>query len=334
MKKFEDRAKSYVEKLFEVDSKSTNLADLPDDFSPIDELDSINQEFDLVKLMSKAIDPHTGIPRNIKIPEGDFPEAKNYFDFCQNFLGPDVRFPFTRQMWICIHLLGEYCPRCSHEKWNKGILTTPLAFDARNLPNRVQFLHYGKCPKCKVTKAELIAKKELNPYTETALCIGQRAGKSTVTASLSAYVFHKYLKFPKMSSVCEGIQASTPLTATFVGLRFADAFGLLWDPVVKNIDGSPWFCLAEGTAITLADGTSKPIEAMQAGDVVKTLEGQHPVVNVFDNGVQNCFDLNLADGRTLTGTAEHQVRCLGPDGASIVWKSIRDITDEDLVLSS
>lgn len=240
MAKFDQKVEDYVANLFGVSSKTTKVEDLPEGYDPLDEMAEDDNDFSLVKVFSKALDPQTGMPRDIKIPEGDFPEAKNYFDFCENFLGPDVRFPFTRQMWIAIHALGEYCPRCSHPRW-ANVLTTPLHSDPKNLPDRVQFLHYGKCPKCKVTKRELIEKKELNLYTEMALCIGQRAGKSTITASMSAYLLHKYLKYPKLSNVCEGIQASTPLTATFLGLRFADAYGLLWEPLVKNIKQSTWF---------------------------------------------------------------------------------------------
>lgn len=330
---FDQKARAFVEDLFGVTAKNTKLEDLPDDYVPIRDIDEDDYNgFDLVKMIGKAVDPVTGIPRDIKIPEGDFPEAKNYFDFCENFMGPDSRFPFTRQMWICIHLLGEYCPHCSHPRW-LDILKTPLNFDCRNLPDRVTFLNYGKCPKCKRTKAEMVANKELPLYTEMALCIGQRAGKSTMTASLSAYMTHKYLKYPKMSSVCEGIQASTPLTATFLGLRFADAYSLLWEPIIKNIDGSTWFCLAEGTAITLADGTTKPIENMTVGDSVKTLEGQSVVEHVFDNGLQECFDITLTNGVVLTGTESHQVRCLSDDGTSIIWKQIGDITESDFVLT-
>jgi hypothetical protein len=282
--------------------------------------------------MDKAIDAVTGLPRDIRLPEGDFKEAKNYFDWCENFVGEDDKFPFTRQMWAAIHLLAEYCPRCSHPKW-QDVFNLKVDTDPRNIPNKVQMLNYGVCPKCKGTKQEFFAKKEMNLYVEGAWLWGQRAGKSTVTGGLANYITHKYLKFPKMSSICGGIKAATPLTATFVGLRFADAMATLWEPITKGILDSPWFCLAEGTSISLADGTYKPIEQMQVGDEVKTLEGSNAVNNVFDNGVQECFDLQLENGTTLTGTDKHQVRCLGGDGMSVVWKKIADITEDDFVLT-
>lgn len=73
------------------------------------------------------------------------------------------------------------------------------------------------------------------------LACGVMSHNSAFTASASAYQTHLYLKVPKLSTICEGIQESTPLTATFVGLRFSDAFNLLWTPLMEIIDHSPWF---------------------------------------------------------------------------------------------
>lgn len=237
---FASKSKNYVDSLFNnPGSASLPWEAFPDDYDPLD-LIAADGEFDLAKMMDKAVDSITGLPRDIRLPEGDFPEAKNYFDYCENFVGPDTKFPFSRQMWAAIHLLAEYCPRCSHPKW-ENIFNVGVDVDPRNIPNNVRLLHYGKCPKCKTTKAELFANKELNLYVEAAWLWGQRSGKSILTASLTNYLLHKYLKFPKMSAICEGIQSSTPLTATFVGVRFADAIATLWEPITKGIHDSPWF---------------------------------------------------------------------------------------------
>lgn len=237
--KFALKARSYVEDLFGVNTDS-RLMDMPDNWDPLDEI-AADSEFDLSNLMSKAVDPSTGMPRDVRLPEGDFKEAANYFDFCANFTGTDFRFPFARQMWAVLTLLAEYCPKCSHPKLIGSPDKIPVGIDARKLQEKMQLLNYGVCPKCKATKHELWQSGHLNIYREAVWRWGQRSGKSTVTGSLSNYVTHKYLMFPKMSTVCRGIQASTPLTATFVGLRFADAFALLWDPVVKGFADSPWF---------------------------------------------------------------------------------------------
>lgn len=243
VKQIKSKNRSFAESLFGVGGANP-YADLPDDYVPLDLIASDVEDFNLSKMMDKAIDEVTGLPRDIRLPEGDFKEAKNYFDWCTNgsgkFVGPDDKIPFARQMWAAIHLLAEYCPRCSHPKWQEA-LNLGVGVDPKNLPNRVTFLEYGKCPKCKATKRELWKAGELNIYVEAAWCWGQRAGKSTVTSSLTNYITHKYLKFPKMSSICDGIKAATPLTATFVGLRFADAMATLWEPISKGYLDSPWF---------------------------------------------------------------------------------------------
>jgi hypothetical protein len=244
---FDERTRAYVEELFGVADRQAatgSIEDLPDDYSPVGLIAS-ESDFDLSKLVDNALDPVTGAPRDIKIPENDFPEAKNYFDFCLNFQGPDFRFPFIRQMWIMLMLFGEVCPRCTPTKW-MNIHNVPVGKaeginQGISVGNKMQLLDYGTCPRCKVTKRELFANRELKQYRELALCVGQRGGKSTTVASGAQYMLHKYLKYPRMSSLCVGIQASTPLMATFVGYRFADAFNLLWDPIIKNIDQSPWF---------------------------------------------------------------------------------------------
>lgn len=329
---FKGKSRDYVEQMFS-DRSSSSLPweAFPDDYDPLDQI-AADGDFDLSSLMDKAVDEITGLPRDIRLPEGDFPEAKNYYDYCENFLGPDTKKPFARQMWAAIHLLAEFCPRCSHPKWT-DIWNVRVDVDSKNIPNNVQLLHYGVCPRCKATKSEFFAAKEMNLYVEGAWLWGQRSGKSTLTASLTNYLIHKYLKYPKMSSICEGIQSSTPLTATFVGVRFADAVATLWEPITKGIHDSPWFCLAEGTPIRMADGSSKPIEDVTAGNLVMSLEGPNEVLNHFDNGVQDCTLIELASGTSLVGTNQHQVRCLGQDGLSIVWKSIGDITEKDFVLT-
>ena len=158
-----DKFRKYSENLFEEDLDVSSIIDK-------------EGEFDLVKLVKKSIDPVTGIPRNMKLPEGDFKEAKNYFDYVSNFLGHEAKFPFARQLWLLTMLLGEYCPRCSDKKFLK-IENVPVDYDPRHTPDRLQYLNYGRCPKCKATKSELVSAKEMNLYIEMALCIGQRAGK-------------------------------------------------------------------------------------------------------------------------------------------------------------
>lgn len=247
--RFEDKAKVYVDQLFGIQDNETDKVSVgidaskfeayPDDYSPIQKIEE-EGEFDLVKLVGKAIDPLTGVPRDIKLPEGDFKEAKNFFDFCLKFRGPEAKFPFSRQMHLMLNLFAEMCPRCTPKKYF-NILNVPVGLDGREMKDLVTLTNYGVCPKCGGHKSEFVRNKELNEYVEMNLCIGQRAGKSTTVGAGAEYLTHKYLMYPRLAGVCRGVSSATPLVATFVGFRFSDAAALLWKPVMDGINESPWF---------------------------------------------------------------------------------------------
>jgi predicted phage terminase large subunit-like protein len=75
-------------------------------------------------------------------------------------------------------------------------------------------------------------------------------------------------------------------------------------PVGKHDDQ----CLIEGTLITMADGSRKPIEAVRVGDVVATHEGPCAVeaCGVTDEAA-DVMQVAFSDGSVLTGTPNHPV---------------------------
>lgn len=196
--------------------------------------------FNIQALMKEAKDPVTGTLRDLKIDDRDLPLAKNFYDFSFNIIGKDSNPPWARQLWTGAMLNGEICPCCSKKSW-LDINTVPKDFKSRDLPEFLQFLENGICPKCKRTKAELIANHDLKAYIELVLVWGQRSGKSESAAFFSAYHTHRYLKFPKLSTLSLALQASTPLTATFVSLTFTKAVSLLWTPLYNKITSSSWY---------------------------------------------------------------------------------------------
>lgn len=75
-------------------------------------------------------------------------------------------------------------------------------------------------------------------------------------------------------------------------------------------------CVAAGTPISLANGKTRPIEEVEAGDVVlsytKAADGTsvltaRTVTARLDRGVKDCLELTLADGRTLRCTPDHRL---------------------------
>jgi hypothetical protein len=109
---------------------------------------------------------------------------------------------------------------------------------------------------------------------------------------------------------------------------------LLWTPYANIINDSKWFCIAEDSTVLMDDGTVTPIQDVSAGDYVRTYESPSKrVLNRFDNGVQECFEVTLANGLTIVATADHEFHCIDSAGVK-VWKKLRDINNDDEVITS
>lgn len=292
-------------------------------------------DFDIIAKMNEAKDPDTGLLRDLKIDDGDLHHASSFYDFCFNVIKGDAHPPWMMQMWIGLMLFAEVCPVCSDKRWlslDYMISNVDRGAPSEGIADHLKILKHGVCPKCKRTKHELINKWGLVNYVELVNVLGQRSGKSASAATYSSYTTHRFLKFPKLATLTKAMQKSTELTGTFVSLTFNKALSLLWTPYINIINESNWFCLVEGTEVTLASGERIPIEQVTPNTEVKTLEGSHPVLHLFDNGTRECFAVSIDNGEVLTGTGSHKVRCLAPDGESLIWKTIDEIQEGDLVL--
>lgn len=85
--------------------------------------------------------------------------------------------------------------------------------------------------------------------------------------------------------------------------------------------GSGSRCVVEGTNITMADNTNEPIETLDIGDVVNTLNGPKKITNVFAKQVKKTVKIN----NEIETTLDHKFL--------VVKKSdIIDIEDENEIL--
>lgn len=193
------------------------------------------------KAIRDSYDPDTNVIRDLTIDDRDIPMAKNYYDFCARVAGKSVLAPFARQMFVAMHIFGEYCPRCTDRKWFTNILDVPVDMDIRDYIGKLTLLNRGTCPKCGVTRAKLAVNGEIQIYNQLALLLGQRSGKSAFTTTCAATHLHYMLKSPRISTICRGIQDFTPLTYTFVALSASRAIRLLWSPFKQLVSNSGWF---------------------------------------------------------------------------------------------
>lgn len=190
--------------------------------------------------MDEAEDPLTGTLRDLKVDDRDLPYAKNYYDFIFNLSGNEMNPPWARQMFTALLLFGEICPVCSNKKW-LNVHNVPKDYPSKEFPEHLVFLEYGKCPKCKRSKRKLLRHNRMYDYQELVAVWGQRSGKSSSLATMAGYHTHRFLKFPNFATLTNLMQATTPLSGTFVSLNYSKAYSLLWEPFINILNSNEWF---------------------------------------------------------------------------------------------
>jgi len=238
------RASKEVGRLGELakgNKKARRLLASVDDITEVD-YDEVDPGGNFIySAMRGAYDSETNTVRDLKVDDRDLPRADNYWHFCTSLSGKSLKPPFARQLWVASSLLGEYCPRCTKRRWQEDIHEIPVDMDPADLAKKMVLLKSGRCPKCGASKAELILSGELNGFNQLVMAVGQRGGKSAFTTTVCASVLHYFLKAPRLSTICRGIQDFTPMTFTFVGLTAGRAIRLLWNPFVEIIKANDWF---------------------------------------------------------------------------------------------
>lgn len=279
-----------------VEKKRNSTSALPDNTE--------HHELELSAMLNELLNPKNAIPYDLKVDDRDLPEFPNFFEFCASPKGVGENL-FARQMTLATHIFGEWCPRCSAKAF-RNIERVPVDYKTATLPEKVAFLEFGVCPRCKATKSELVASGELNFYSELAAVIGQRAGKSSLLAIMLPYIIHKYLKMQNPPQVL-GLMRNALLVGTVTALTYSKAYELIWVPVHNILSTSPWFCLAGDMRVRMANGELKPIQEIAAGEYVATLLGPRRVNKVYDNGRKPCVMLKTQNGLNLIGTPDHRI---------------------------
>ena len=202
----------------------------------------VENELNLRSIILEAFDDaHRNMaPKDLRIDDGDFPQAKNIYEWVTNpnFSGTNDR-PFIEQLIWCVMVMAEFCPKCTDMEW---LLHTHAVNDSYlTFERKVQMLEYGVCPCCGSRKSQMYRKGEINFYQELAVRAGQRAGKSlTVGSTLGPYVMHRYLKLQKPPAAF-GLSNNTTFIGTFVAINYAQAKEALWDYYYNAVSESKWF---------------------------------------------------------------------------------------------
>ena len=137
-----------------------------------------------------------------------------------------------------------------------------------------------------------------------------------------------------------GVQMYDPKTldkvARLYSIQHIFSEGMVFAPnkdwaemVIRQVSSFPRgahddLCLTAGTMISMADGSYKPIERVEIGNMVKTPAGPRKVMQAGFTGVRPVFRLR-AGGSVLIGTGSH------PIATTKGWKRIDTVTMSDTI---
>jgi len=87
-------------------------------------------------------------------------------------------------------------------------------------------------------------------------------------------------------------------------------------------------CLVGETEVLMADGSTKRLDQVQPGEMVKTLEGEHKVLNWWDQGIKDVIELEFDGSQKLICTTDHKIRTT--EG----WIEAGDLTEDHEVIAA
>jgi hypothetical protein len=170
-----------------------------------------------------------------RIDERDIPKAPNFITWVTSpvFLNTRV---LPKQVEISSKLLVDYCPTCSKPGYIDNLFDQSIG----NIRDNIMFLEHGVCPKCRITRFDIVKQNRMQLRNELALAIGQRAGKSKEVGLLATYSLHRFLKIPHPIRTYN-LPTGELLMGTFSALTADQAKDNLWEPFKGFVDAAPWF---------------------------------------------------------------------------------------------
>lgn len=101
--------------------------------------------------------------------------------------------------------------------------------------------------------------------------------------------------------------------------------------VIGGPHGDSGLCLAEGSKVSMADGSFKEIQDIQLDDEVLTETGTAHVIDHFSNGFKDTRVIDLG-GLSLEATHNHPFRVFNEDTHELEWVEAGDLYEGDSVL--
>jgi hypothetical protein len=206
-------------------------------YRSIDDSDEFNPEL-LLDSLEHAITNDFDFRVGTQFDEREIPRYANFYDFTRRGLNVKA---FPRQLQVIMHAHGEICMFCSDHDWAYGMFDQ----DMQDIQRKVAFMRFGRCPKCKRTRLDMIKHNLWYFPNRIALLVGQRGGKNMTLAMASLYQDHLFLTLEKDKQRVSPYEyfnlMPTFVRQAFTGVTAAQAFDNIWDQIVSVRKNSPWY---------------------------------------------------------------------------------------------
>lgn len=230
--------------------------------------------------MRKAYDPATNTIRDLRIDDTALTMATSFYDYCFRVLRGDALPPFSRQLWMCVMLLQEFCPRCSKKKWVESLDIVPVDMDPKDLIKKIAILENGICPYCGTSKSQLLDSKLLYEVNELVMIAGQRSGKC-VSGDTSVLTSNGVTTFTAIAKNYPSTPGFHPYTGSE---KFVDETGKLVKPSHFYVEKKTKILTATTSIGNSITGTTnhplwtmsgwKNLSDLSAGDEIPVKVGQ------------------------------------------------------------
>ena len=89
-------------------------------------------------------------------------------------------------------------------------------------------------------------------------------------------------------------------------------------------------CLAEDSELLTPNGFVR-VNQVEKGDLVATDKGMTKVLNKWDQGIKQVYELVLGNGLRIRGTEDHRIRVT--NGKGIYWRELSKLNKERILVN-
>lgn len=216
----------------------------------------------------------------------------------KKYCGVPSLYEMTRQYQVIRDYFQLRCPVCNKGSTEEGQPgdcwgKSKTYLESETLLTWHAAYNDDACPRCKLTRTELVTDGLIKNYNQFHLLCGQRSGKSITAALIGTYIEHRVVtighSYPGGFHAYLGIPSSELFEMTFLASNEVQGADTIWAKYRGFRSNSPWFqryvpWLKTQEALQL---TPAGMEPWCYKEIDKKIVNQHPSLRVIINSLNS-----------------------------------------------